>query len=329
MKKHLHYDAADLPAIEKILPQVIANLGNIQLREDNSIFLAREFDRLRAKIYEIPFPDMTGLSLIPMSSEAQPYDDYITTQYYDSVGMAKIVANYADDLPRADVEAKKEVVKIHDIGASYGYNHKELEKSLATNRNLPELKAKAAHRAILTKLNDIALNGDKQYGIYGLNTHPNMGVTTIPSQKDWLTDQLTATEMVADIGAVIEAVAQQSNGIHHANKVVIPSKCFALLRHTPMPHSDKSVLMYLKEEYSNVTFVEAFDFNGAGENGYSQMYAGEFDVDNIKHDVPRQFLQLPAEYRNLEIVVNCLAASAGVTIHYPLAFTSAELSAKG
>jgi hypothetical protein len=46
----------------------------------------------------------------------------------------------------------------------------------------------------------------------------------------------------------------------------------------------------------------------------------ERSVDNFAHDYVMPFTQLPPEQRNLEILTNCLARSAGVSVYYPLAF---------
>ncbi|SSY81053.1 DUF2184 domain-containing protein [Alysiella crassa] len=326
----LHYDEADLPAMREIAKHIVNALPAAfhQDAESSSIFLASELDRVRAKLYETKYPNMSGLSLIPMTNEAAAWQDTITTQYFDSYGMAKFISNYADDLPRADVAGKTHTVKLHDLGDSYGYNYNEFQKSIATGKPLPPMKALAAHRGILTKLNQVALKGDKERNIFGLMTHPNMGVTTIPSGKDWLVDTMTAQELVRDVSAVIDAVSEQSSGVHKANKVIIPSRCFTLLKNTSMPNSDKSVLQYLKDEYEHVDFQAAYDFNSEGDDGYSEMFAGEFDVSNLSHEVPEPFMQHPAQFRNLETVVLCTAKTGGVVIHYPLAFTSAELSAQ-
>ena len=57
-------------------------------------------------------PGMNGLSLVPVSSEAPEWAETVTERIYDMVGMAKVIANYADDLPRADVAMTERAVKV-------------------------------------------------------------------------------------------------------------------------------------------------------------------------------------------------------------------------
>lgn len=321
--KHEHYDEADLQAMNAVVPAVSAVMGNVAMREDAGIFSARELDYIKAQTYGLKFPEMKGLSLVPIASDAPEWVDTITYKYFDEVGMAKIIADYADDLPRADVVGVERTIKVRQIGVSYGYNTRELAASLATGRNLPLRKAQAARRAVDVKLNQIAMVGDAQYGLFGLTNHPNIGTTTLPSAKDWLADNPTAQELLDDVAALYDAVRVQSKGIHTPNRILLPTKHLSLLRRTYLPDSNgKTVLERLQNDYPALQFVEVPELQAASGQK-SKIFIGEFDASNITHEMPQPFKQLPAEARNLEIVVNCTAASGGVAVHYPLAFSSA------
>ena len=98
--------------------------------------------------------------LIPLAGETIIY------KTYDTVGMAKVIANYADDLPRADVAGTEHTVRVKSIGASYGYNVQELKASAGLGTNLPTRKGEAARRSIEVKLNQIAMTGDAAYNLH-------------------------------------------------------------------------------------------------------------------------------------------------------------------
>src|SRR5690606_194685 len=125
--------------------------------EDASVFSARQLDYVRARTYDRKLPPMNGLLLVPQESDAPEWAETITYKSYSAVGMAKIIANYADDLPRADVSGEERSVPVRTIGDSYGYNINELNASIALGAQLPERKATAARRAIEIKLNQIAM----------------------------------------------------------------------------------------------------------------------------------------------------------------------------
>ena len=114
---------------------------------------------------------MIGLSLVPIASDVPEYAETVVYKTYDTVGMAKIVANYADDLPRADVLGTEYTVRVKTVADSYGFNIMELKASAGLGTNLPTRKGEAARRAIEVKLNKVAMVGDAEYGLYGMTTH--------------------------------------------------------------------------------------------------------------------------------------------------------------
>src|SRR5690606_26708345 len=99
---HMHYDEADVPAIHQF-----AAANQVSLREDQGVLAARQLDYVKARTYDRKLPPMNGLTLVPQSSDTPEWAETITYRSYDSVGMAKIIANYADDLPRVDVTVKE------------------------------------------------------------------------------------------------------------------------------------------------------------------------------------------------------------------------------
>lgn len=325
MGKHLHYDEADLPALKSVAAAVLAAAGNAVLREDVGILTARELDYVKKRVYERKLPEMPVLSLIPRDSEAPEWAQTVTYMVYDKVGMAKIIANYADDLPRADVSGVERTVKVRNLGVSYGFNVQELAASAALGKNLPTRKADAARMAVEVKLNQIAVFGDEQHGLFGLANHPNIGVTTLPSGKNWLTDNPTAAELIKDVGAMYDAVLVQSQNVHRPNAFWLSVRHAALLKNTLVPDSGgKTVWERLRERYADVRFVELAELSGIGYGGKGKLFMGEFDAMNVYHDTPEAFRQHAAEVRGLEVVVACTAATAGVVVPYPLALTYAE-----
>ncbi|WP_029046237.1 DUF2184 domain-containing protein [Cupriavidus sp. amp6] len=319
MNRHTHYDEADLAAVQTFAPQ----MGG--LREDESIFAARELDYVKARTYDRKLPPMKGLQLVPQTSEVPEWAETFTYRYYDQVGMAKIVANYADDLPRADVKGQEKTVRIKDIGDSYGYNISELRASMALQANLPTRKASAARRAVDVKLNQVAMVGDPDYGLFGLTTHPNIGVTVLP-HGDWANPARTADEMLEDADALWNSVRLQSKGVHTPTMWALPSIEYSLLFSRRLPDSvGKTVGEFFKGKHPGLTIEEVPEFQDAGEGGTPLTLMYEFSSDNVSMENPMPFNQLPAQARNLELVVPCLARTAGVTVYYPLALTKAEI----
>lgn len=310
---HMNYDQADVGAIE-----AFAAANNFTLRQDDGILAARQLDVVRAKVYEKKVPPMRGLTLVPMASDVPEWAESITTRSFDLVGMAKVIANYADDLPRADVKGSDKTVPVRTIGDSYGYNINELNASTALGAQLPQRKANAARRAIEVKLNQIALNGDTDYGLQGFANHANIG-TTSSITGDWTAAGTTAEQIVADVNTYYNAVVQQSKGVHEPNKLVLPLKALSAMQTKFVANTGKSAFQIVKETYPGLDIVGMVEFNGTA--GSMIGFIGEFNGENASIEMAMPFNQLPAQARNLELVVPCMARTGGVSVHYPLAFT--------
>ena len=134
MADNLHYDAADLRAIEAT--------GRFDANE--SVFFARQLEYVKAKTYDIKRAPLNAMRLFPVSTETPEGATTITYRQYDGVGMAKIVANYANDLPRADVTGKEFTSPIRSIADAYGYNTQEIRSAMFAGVPLNAKKATQA-----------------------------------------------------------------------------------------------------------------------------------------------------------------------------------------
>src|SRR5215467_8231878 len=103
-----HYDEADV--------LMIANspIGRLtDFREDiDTIFLARQLDYVRATNYVRELPASNADRIVPDDTSIPEWAETVWQYAYDMVGMAKVISNYADDLPRADVRATQRSVGV-------------------------------------------------------------------------------------------------------------------------------------------------------------------------------------------------------------------------
>lgn len=321
--KHEHYDEADLPAINAIA-LAAASVGG-PLRQDASIFFGRQLDYVRSRVYERKTPAMRAFDMVPVSTEAPDWAETITQRSFDSVGIAKIIANYADDLPRADVFASETVVKVKDIGVSYGYNIAEMRASEATGAALDTKKANAARKSIDIKVNQLAMIGEAVYGLYGLLNHPNIG-TTVGLNGDWANVATTAEQILSDLNTLTQAIPGQSKSVHRTTRISMADTDYNVLSTKFVADSGgKTVLQVYRENNPDVTLIPVVELRDAGAGGLNAIIASEFDADNYAFEMVMPFSQLPAQARNLELVVPCLARAGGVNVTYPLALTKGAI----
>ena len=315
MKEKMKFDAADIPGVAAF--HATTGLG---MREDDSAFTASQLNFVRTRVYEANLPRLTGLQLVPIDTDVPEWAETVEDGIFDMVGMAKVIANYADDLPRADVKRTPRIVKVREIGDAYGYNVAEIRASMANGTNLPARKANAARRAIDEKMNSIAWVGDVEYGMYGLLNHPNIGTTSITGT--W--SGATFAAIIADLNAMYDAVRVQSSGAHMADTIVLPTAAYSRANTVVNTAGNETALSFWLRTHPGVSVFESPELTGVGTAGKDVGFAYERNVENFALEMPMPFNQLPAQARNLEIVVNCLARTAGVTVRYPLSITKSE-----
>ena len=72
-----------------------------------SVFFARELESIESRLYDFKKRELKYRELIPVSNRDSAGAETITYRMFDKVGMAQIIANWSDDLPRADVFGKE------------------------------------------------------------------------------------------------------------------------------------------------------------------------------------------------------------------------------
>jgi hypothetical protein len=296
---------------------------------NESLFLLRQLDYIKQQSYDIKYAELKSRKLIPVSSEADPGAEKIFYRQYDQTGLAKIIANYADDLPDADVLGQEYFATVKTLGASYKYNFQEMRAAVYGNVPLEQRRANAARRAIAQKENKLAFFGDSNSGLVGLFTAPNVTSVTIPATGTGSTTQWvnkTPDQILFDMNLVANTVVSTSLGVENPDTMLLPLAQFNYVASTARSdYSDKTILNYFLENNPYIKQVEwVNELKGAGSSGsgsgpYDRMYAYRRSPEVLTMEVPSDFEQHELEIRNLIYKVNCTERYGGVLVYYPLA----------
>ena len=323
----MHYDEKDLRAIEAT--------GRLDANE--SVFFARQLEYIRPKAYDAKRAALSAMTLFPVDTSLPAGANTITYRQYDQVGSAKIIASYADDLPRADVTAKEFTSPIRGIGDSYGYNVQEIRHAMYANVPLESKRQAAAKRAHDELINKLAWAGDAVSGLPGFLSNTNIPGYTVPadgaggggSSKLWANK--TGEQILRDMNGVVNLVVTQSKGIHKPNELWMPLAQYTYIASTPY---DKTIAptTILETFLSANPFVQevkpilelASTANGGSAGANDIMVAADNSIDNYQLNLSLAFMQHPPQQRNLEFVIPCESRFGGVTIEYPLAFAKSD-----
>lgn len=299
--------------------------------EDASVFFARELNHVKAQTYDQEYPEMTALALFPMSSEVNPGAETVTYYSYDKVGMAKIIADYATDLPRVDVKGKPTTGNVKGLGASYGYSVQEMRASVMAGKGLDARKADSARYQIELLNNRIAWAGDKENGLMGVLSEDNdvplyvIGEGASGSTK-WA--DKTEDEILADINGMLKQMARTTKKVEKADTLALPSEAYIELQGRRIEGTDTTVLSYIQKNLKDIKNIvacpeldpDSVDTNpyAADEDGQGVMLLFKNDPRKLTIENPLPFKQHPVQAQNLEMVVPCEARTAGAIIYYPM-----------
>lgn len=324
MENTMHYDEQDLRAIQ--------STGRLDANE--SIFFARQLEFIRPQAYDIKRAALSAMSLFPIDTSIPAGANTITYRQYDTVGLAKIIANYADDLPRADVTAKEFTSPIKGIGDSYGYSVQEIRHAQYAGISLDSKRQAAAKRAHDELINQLAWSGDAVTNLPGFLSNANLTGYTVPADgtgtsKLWSTK--TPELILRDLNGLVNTVVTTSKGIHKPNEVWLPLAQYTLIASTPYSTLSPTTTI-LAVFLMNNPFVQrvipvlelASTALGGAAGATNTMIAADNSMDNYQLNLALAFLQHPPQQRNLEFVVPCESRFAGVTIERPLAFSKAD-----
>lgn len=301
---------------------------NIHLDASESVIATKALEEVRSATYDIKYPELMGREFAPVDSSLNPGTEVVTYHQYDSYGVAKIISNYADDLPRADVSVKEFSSRVRSLGASYGYSIQDLRAASMAKVNLPQRKADAGRRSIEEGIDRIVRNGDTTNGLLGLLNQPNAIVYTIPLGVSGFADwpRKTPDEVIADMNGPQNFMYDTTNGVEIADTMILPLDAYAHIASRRMGDgSDTTILEFFLENSAFVkTVAPWYPLKNAGVSGAKRMLTYRRNPNAVQLVIPQDFEQFPPQAKNLELVTPCHARCGGVVLYYPLSMAYAD-----
>ena len=295
-----------------------------KLDSDESVFFLRELEHIKSKSYDNKYASLKARSVIPVSFEAGSAAESITYEQWEQAGIAKIVANYGTDFPRADVKAKQFTSVIKSLGASYGYNVQEIRAAQSKGKPLNQRKANAARRSVAQQENSIAYVGDTDAGLQGWLTNANIPDVALAADGTGASTTLlskTPDLQIRDLNLIANNVIENSLGIEEPDTMLLPLEIFTSLMSNPRSNnSDTTVLNYF---LTNNAFIQDIDrlnelTAANGFIGSDTAIAYRRDADAFTLEIPQEYETFPPQEKGMEFVVNVHERIGGVILYYPL-----------
>ena len=332
--KHTHYDAAEARILrnDSIISSVMATEGSrFDSAEEAAVFFARELDYVKTRSYDAQYPELTALSLFPISHEADAGAETVTYYTYDKTGLAKIIDNYSTDLPRADVTGSPKTAHVRSLGDSYGYSVQEMRASGLAGKSLDVRKGESARYQIDAATNRLAWAGDEKSGILGvLSAGQNIPLYVLKNNEAgdsaaWV--DKTADEILADINGMTAQVSRTTKHVERPDTLCLPADVYMDIATRRVGETGETVLSYIlsKSPYlKKVVPAPELDHDSKDTNPYAASsnqgvaFLFKNDENKLSLEIPMPFMQHRAQVQNLETVIPCEARVAGVIVYYPM-----------
>ena len=292
-------------------------------------FLLRQLEFIQTKSYDQKYPLLYSRKFCPVNNQVDRSATNYTYHSYSQVGMAKLLASYADDLPRADVYVQEFSSPIKAIGQSYGYNINEIRAAMRAQVPLDQKKANAARRGVETVIDRILAIGDIAAGLVGLINQPNALAYTIPNgaagTPDWASK--TPLEILADMVNICAFIPTSTGNVEEANAVLLPRKQYTQIATTPMfatGGSDLTILEYFKRNQPEVSVGMWPLLTGQGAGTTDRMLAYNRDPEKFEAIIPQEFESFQPEQEGLNFTVACHARIGGCVYYYPLSAANGD-----
>lgn len=310
--------------IDSIAAMLADAPGGRRLDAGETAALARALLFLRAQSVDIEYGRGQYRDVLPMNTGVPAGATSYAVPSYDFRGDAKLIVDYADDLPSVNVLVSENTVGIQSYGASYSYSVQDLLSSAMSGSTLDQKKQQAARDIIDRKHDQIALSGDSVAGLGGFANATGVDSVSLASVGTWAAKAAAHTgyKILDDIQAAVLNIIGDTQGMHRPNAMAADAATLEYVRTSVMSTTDsRTVLQAMNDAGLQMQLIpwQRLALADAGGDG-PRVIIWEKSNDVAEYVAPGGgYTEQPAEPRNLAFVVNCWGRSAGACVYRPKA----------
>jgi hypothetical protein len=284
--------------------------------------ISRALTYVVKRTFDKRFPELKARLFFPVNYEVPEGAEAWSERGYTWAGMAKIIHDYAKDLPVVSALATETLHKPKIIGDAYFYSIIDLARSAFSGISLDTKLAFAAKRAQEMALDQIAAVGEAETDLSGALNSANVPLLTAAGGDiigNW--PNATSDQTYQDLMTMANKMAENTLGTFTPDSILFDLVTYNLIMSKPFSDLDpRSVGRVFLE---NNAFIRNIDWwiplnlaNAAGNGPRALVY--KRDAEIIELFVMKEFTQLPPIQKALSFLINCYSVVGGVSVHYPL-----------
>lgn len=221
----IQFDAevlAAIPSIDAVDPALLQQARLNGFNDADVLVFARQLETVSNKVFNIQYPELKARTLVPVNTEANAADEWLTFRVWDFATMAKIVDNYSTDIPLVEASGREVTAGFFTVADGYMVSVDDQRKAARAGVPLSTKKAAAARYGIELAREEVTAFGSPEKGTYGLVNNPNVTIATLPN-GDWANVATTGAEVLDDLNYLNSTMILGSNEILAPDTIVLPT----------------------------------------------------------------------------------------------------------
>lgn len=291
--------------------------------QQNAAILAL-FGVIATETYGLEREALHATEFVPMQTGISPFAPSFAYKVLSEVGMAKFVADYADDLPPVGRFLKIESAGIRTIAISYAYSNVELEQYLSVGIDVSRDDAISARFYIDKKVDEVILVGDKSQDLTGLFNNENVTVVASAANAAGTSTKIKnkdLSEIVKTVQDMVDGAYAVHKGTIVLDSIIFSHEAYSHMSTTPVSaNNSTSILNYLKEifrEQGIVNWNESRKLDDIGQDGVGRAVLYKKSPTILSYILPVPFRQEAPQAQALHYKVPCYARCGGTVIKNP------------
>lgn len=322
-------DSAQLDRLYRAMIVHRAELyGRNRLDANETVILEQTLEQMRSRVVEIKRPELKARRLIPVTSEMDPGAESWAYSVWDRVGMAKIIANYSDDIPKVAVFAKKYSFTQETISLGYDWSWLDMLRTAKSGVPLKSRKATAVREGFEQKIEEIGAIGIPETGVKGLLNNVNVpqiaaAAPVATGSTAWNGGKKTPEEILSDLMAMEDAIDVSTKGVHQADTLLLPKTRLRYIARTPMSTAGgadrrDTILKMFLEQSESIRNVDHWRYCDTVNAGGPRACMYRRDPTHVHLEIPLEQQEQPPQAKNLAMEIISVGRIAGVAFEYPL-----------
>ncbi|MFB6475767.1 DUF2184 domain-containing protein [Paenibacillus glucanolyticus] len=300
------------------------------MRNDAAInvqFRPLDLEAVDRTVYEPKTAELTARRVLNVKTDVPAGAETYAYDVMTRSGVAKILANNADDVPLVDIDMRREFVRIYSIVTGFRYSVQDLRAAQMTGKPVDTAKAGVARRAISEKENRLAWIGDPDYNIQGLINATGIQTANVPvnpaSKLKWA--DKTGEEILEDI-RIIRALVTVLPGhdISSNLTLVVPPAQYEVLNRRFNTTDARTILEVIQSRDWFGDIVKAAELKGAGTGGTDSFLVLDSSREVVELLVPMDIYRHDPEWKFPAYKIALEERCGGAVIRYPMAIARGD-----